>query len=217
MVSTRLKNISQIGSFPQVGVKIQNLWNHHLENHRLSIGSNKYHQLRQGSQVQHWKCQLHLWPTSPVVGATWTWTWIDFFQVYHQVQYLRKVFKIANENTKTTPRINSVRNKQLAKQVTRLESDKQPLRCVLYHCWQNYIRWAMLRWLNLLKFIDEMLHVINAFRENSSQGGQKSAAGGGKKWVGWSSFQVAKRACRQRSSSLVQNHMKSRICSTCCM
>ena len=27
--STHLKNISQISSFPQVGVKIKNLWNHH--------------------------------------------------------------------------------------------------------------------------------------------------------------------------------------------
>ena len=29
MVSTPLQNISQIGSFPQVGVKIKNIWNHH--------------------------------------------------------------------------------------------------------------------------------------------------------------------------------------------
>ncbi len=29
MVSTHLKNISQIGSCPQVGVKIKNVWNHH--------------------------------------------------------------------------------------------------------------------------------------------------------------------------------------------
>ena len=29
-VSTHLKNISQIWSCPQVGVKIKNLWNHHL-------------------------------------------------------------------------------------------------------------------------------------------------------------------------------------------
>ena len=28
VVSTHLKNISQIGSFPQVGVKIKNIWNH---------------------------------------------------------------------------------------------------------------------------------------------------------------------------------------------
>ena len=31
VVSTHLKNISQIGSFPQVGVKIKNIWNHHLD------------------------------------------------------------------------------------------------------------------------------------------------------------------------------------------
>ena len=30
MVSTHLKNISQIGSFPQVGMKIKNVWNHNL-------------------------------------------------------------------------------------------------------------------------------------------------------------------------------------------
>ena len=28
---THLKNISQIESFPQVGVKIKDIWNHHLE------------------------------------------------------------------------------------------------------------------------------------------------------------------------------------------
>ena len=37
MVSTQLKNISQIGSFPQVGVKIKNLWNHHLATHLSSF------------------------------------------------------------------------------------------------------------------------------------------------------------------------------------
>ena len=29
VVSTHLKHISQTGSFPQVGVKIKNIWNHH--------------------------------------------------------------------------------------------------------------------------------------------------------------------------------------------
>ena len=29
VVSTHLKNISQIGSFPQVGMKVKNVWNHH--------------------------------------------------------------------------------------------------------------------------------------------------------------------------------------------
>ena len=31
VVWTHLKNISQIGLFPQVGVKIKNIWNHHLD------------------------------------------------------------------------------------------------------------------------------------------------------------------------------------------
>ena len=30
VVSTHLKNISQIGSFPRIGMKIKNIWNHHL-------------------------------------------------------------------------------------------------------------------------------------------------------------------------------------------
>ena len=36
VVSTHLRNISQIASFPQVGVKIRNVWNHHLDNVHLS-------------------------------------------------------------------------------------------------------------------------------------------------------------------------------------
>ena len=32
VVSTQLKNISQNGNLPQIGMKIKNLWNHHLEN-----------------------------------------------------------------------------------------------------------------------------------------------------------------------------------------
>ena len=30
VVSTHLKNISQIGNLPQIGMKIKNVWNHHL-------------------------------------------------------------------------------------------------------------------------------------------------------------------------------------------
>ena len=47
MVSTHLKNISQIGSFPQIGVKIKNLWNHHpvtldIQGHLLRFGISTY-------------------------------------------------------------------------------------------------------------------------------------------------------------------------------
>ena len=31
VVSTHLKNISQIGNLPQIGVKIKNIWNHQLD------------------------------------------------------------------------------------------------------------------------------------------------------------------------------------------
>ena len=33
MVSTQLKNISQTGSFPQIGMKIKNIWKHHPVKH----------------------------------------------------------------------------------------------------------------------------------------------------------------------------------------
>ena len=37
--TTHLKNISQIGNLPQVGVKIKNVWNHHLVIfHALFVG-----------------------------------------------------------------------------------------------------------------------------------------------------------------------------------
>ena len=41
VVSTPLKNISQIGSFPQIGVKIKNIGNHHPEKIALKLGPEK--------------------------------------------------------------------------------------------------------------------------------------------------------------------------------
>ena len=35
VVSTHLKNISQIGNLPQIGMKMKNIWNHHLEKVQL--------------------------------------------------------------------------------------------------------------------------------------------------------------------------------------
>ena len=37
MLPTHLKNISEIGSFPQVGVKIKNIWNQHLDSVCLPV------------------------------------------------------------------------------------------------------------------------------------------------------------------------------------
>ena len=37
VVSTQLKNISQNGNLPQVGVQIKNIWNHHLVNGLYSL------------------------------------------------------------------------------------------------------------------------------------------------------------------------------------
>ena len=41
MVSTPLKNISQNGNLPQIGVKIKNIWNHHLDQYDPYIFSMK--------------------------------------------------------------------------------------------------------------------------------------------------------------------------------
>ena len=41
MVSTHLKNISQIGNLPQIGVKIKNTWNHHLVKNLSKFGDLK--------------------------------------------------------------------------------------------------------------------------------------------------------------------------------
>ena len=37
MVSTPLKNLSQNGNLPQIGVKIKNMWNHHTESIKKSL------------------------------------------------------------------------------------------------------------------------------------------------------------------------------------
>ena len=51
MVSTHLKNISQIGSFPQVGVKRKHIWNHHLE--LLEVGNERFPLLQ-----SHGSCEI---------------------------------------------------------------------------------------------------------------------------------------------------------------
>ena len=40
VVSAHLKNISQNGNLPQIGVKIKNLWNHHLDLHPSQVSWN---------------------------------------------------------------------------------------------------------------------------------------------------------------------------------
>ena len=54
VVSTHLTNISQIGSFPQIGVKIKNLWNHYLV---LYSNSETWVLLPKHSRVQQLDCR----------------------------------------------------------------------------------------------------------------------------------------------------------------
>ena len=57
VVSTRLKNISQIGSFPQVGMKIKNIWNHRLDKHFSKGSYNPFY-----NPNNHQVCSLLLSP-----------------------------------------------------------------------------------------------------------------------------------------------------------
>ena len=64
VVSTHLKNSSQIGSFPQVGVKIKNIRNHHLIIVRLHNTPKRprkpkrYRYLEKSCQLRHLKGRL---------------------------------------------------------------------------------------------------------------------------------------------------------------
>ncbi len=51
VVSTHLKNISQNGNLPQIGLKIKHIWNHHLV---LEIKASKLQQLRVPTSCQYW-------------------------------------------------------------------------------------------------------------------------------------------------------------------
>ena len=68
MVSTRLKNISQIiiGSFPQEGVKIKNVWNHHLvqfnQSGQITIPSwEQTYSLTRKALLSRWFSELPVW------------------------------------------------------------------------------------------------------------------------------------------------------------
>ena len=63
MVSTHLKNISQIGSFPQGGVNIKNLSNHRLDLHGLIpqkwVAFNDPRLYSRNAKIRHWAALPH--------------------------------------------------------------------------------------------------------------------------------------------------------------
>ena len=71
MVSTHLKNIRQIGSFPQIGVKIKNIRNHHLDgrirkninqlNKSKSLESNGVTKGPKATPLWHFDISLYGW------------------------------------------------------------------------------------------------------------------------------------------------------------
>ena len=85
MVSTHLKNISQNGNFHQIGVKIENVWNHHLED--LNQGKPKAHRpLRSIPSFLEgyvWEGETPLLNTSWVLGDVTTSLQIPFWNTWH--------------------------------------------------------------------------------------------------------------------------------------
>ena len=66
MVSTHLKNISQIGSFPQVEVKIKNIWNHHLDVFSSTFFARKSAVFGVGPFYLSFRCFLSKGKSSPL-------------------------------------------------------------------------------------------------------------------------------------------------------
>ena len=57
VVSIQLKNISQNGNLPQVGMKIKDIWNHHLENVHCFVGRIRpKHDFRPTGRCVVWNC-----------------------------------------------------------------------------------------------------------------------------------------------------------------
>jgi len=85
VVSTHLKNISQNGNFHQIGVKIENVWNHHLED--LNQGKPKAHRpLRSIPSFLEgyvWEGETPLLNTSWVLGDVTTSLQIPFWNTWH--------------------------------------------------------------------------------------------------------------------------------------
>ena len=63
MVSTYLTSISQIGSFPQLGVKIKHIWNHHL------VFATLMHFFGPPPKKNTWPSVKHLWEALPAQAA----------------------------------------------------------------------------------------------------------------------------------------------------
>ena len=70
VVSTQLKNISQIGSFPQIEVKIKNIWNHHLDH--LKPSAMFWRNSTYSPRCIDW---FPKWSSSQSANPTWDMLW----------------------------------------------------------------------------------------------------------------------------------------------
>ena len=72
MVSTPLKNISQIGNLPQIGLKIKNIWNDHLEDYfTFGILSPILSPITAISNFPGEPCGIQDWPTKKSAQMNW--------------------------------------------------------------------------------------------------------------------------------------------------
>ena len=71
VVSTPLKNISQNGNLPQIGMNITNIWNHHLVKFRGVVPSYMKPHPRQDEKKLHPGCQLDSCEQISTVRVDW--------------------------------------------------------------------------------------------------------------------------------------------------
>ena len=85
VVSTPLKNISQNGNLPQIGVKIKNIWNHHLkDNATLVTGL--------GLVVAHIRMIIGCWSHSCVLARVKTPSVSPYFKKPQMVFFIVLLF-----------------------------------------------------------------------------------------------------------------------------
>ena len=69
--STPMKNISQNGNLPQVGMKIKNVWNHHLDGDVFAL-YNILHLYESGTSIRSVKTLQGVAQNQPAAVKKWT-------------------------------------------------------------------------------------------------------------------------------------------------
>ena len=104
-ISTPLKNISQNGNLRQIGVKINNVWNHHPENDHILVGSWCLKMLR--IKIAPTKKTFLVWDLFKTPSRNFQTTTTDFGAIFFVVWVVvsKKIihFKVEIQRTPTVP------------------------------------------------------------------------------------------------------------------